>query len=50
MGLTASNRELNYNWKRLMQVAKRLNLEIDDKFHNKDYKFLTNPEKCFLEF
>ena len=50
MGLTASNRELNYNWKRLMQVAKRINLEIDDKFHNKDYRFLTNPEKCFQEF
>jgi Skp family chaperone for outer membrane proteins len=33
-----------------MQVAKRINLEIDDKFHSKDYRFLTNPEKCFQEF
>lgn len=50
MGLTASNKELDYNWKKLMQIAKRLNLDITDKYKSGEIKMLSNAEQCFQEF
>lgn len=50
MGLTASNKELSYNWKKLMQIADKLDLKIDDKFKKGQLKLLSNAEQCFQEF
>jgi hypothetical protein len=50
MGLTASNKELMYNWKKLMYFSSKLDLEIDDKYKSKQIKLITNAEQCFLEF
>jgi hypothetical protein len=47
MGLTASNRELKYNWTKLMSIAKGLDLDITDNFNNGNIKMLSNAEQCF---
>lgn len=50
MGLTASNKELKYNWTKLMSIAKGLDLDITDNFNNGNIKMLSNAEQCFQEF
>lgn len=50
LGLTASNKELMYNWKKLIHFSKGLELNINDKFANKQIKLLSDVEKCYFEF
>lgn len=51
LGLSASNKELNYNWKKLMQISKnKLKLDIEDNYYNGNIKLLSNTEQCFQEF
>ena len=49
-GLSASNKELDYNWKKMMQIARKEKLEITDNYRKGGIKLLSNVEQCFQEF
>lgn len=46
----ATNKELKYNWDRLMYVGKRVGLKIDDQFKSGKIKLISNAEQCYQEF
>lgn len=50
MGITATNKELSYNWKKLMQISRNLKLDIKDNFSSGEIKLINTAEQCFQEF